>query len=162
MSANERVRLAQELHDGIAQDLVGLGYYIDSLVAIADTPPHIRADLRTLRFSMSDLVDKVRAEILELRNSDDTEMVQSLYEKSTSFQLLKIFNELLRNIQAHSQATSITVTVQDNGIGGVTEKDGRYGLSGVSERVSELNGILEVESNELGTRVSITVPWLRL
>ena len=69
MSVNERVRLAQELHDGIAQDLVGLGYCIDSLVSAADTPTEIRAGLRTLRFSTSDLIEKVRAEIFALRSN---------------------------------------------------------------------------------------------
>ncbi len=30
---DRRVILAQELHDGIAQDLVGLGFSIDSLIS---------------------------------------------------------------------------------------------------------------------------------
>lgn len=160
MSTNERVRLAQELHDGIAQDLVGLGYSIDSLVAAIDTPTEIRAELRTLRFAMSDLVDKVRAEIFELRASSATVISRSPNKVSTSFELQRIFNELLRNVEEHSQATSFTLTVQDNGLGGVTEKSGHHGLTGVRERVRNLNGVLEIESNELGTQVTITVPWL--
>lgn len=160
MSTNERVRLAQELHDGIAQDLVGLGYSIDSLVAAIDTPTEIRAELRTLRFAMSDLVDKVRAEIFELRAPSATVISQSPNKVSTSFELQRIFNELLRNVEEHSQATSFTLTVQDNGLGGVTEKSGHHGLTGVRERVRDLNGVLEIESNELGTQVTITVPWL--
>ena len=160
MSANERVRLAQELHDGIAQDLVGLGYCIDSLVAAVGTPTEIRAELRTLRFAMSDLVDKVRAEIFELRASSAAVISRSPNKASTSFELQRIFNELLRNVEEHAQATSFTFTVQDNGVGGVIEKTGHHGLTGVRERVRELNGVLEIESNELGTQVSITVPWL--
>lgn len=160
MSADERVRLAQELHDGIAQDLVGLGYSIDSLVAAVDTPVELRAELRSLRFAMSDLVDKVRAEILELRAGDAAFISRSPDKTSTGFELQRIFNELLRNMQEHSQATSFTLTVQDNGLGGVSEKNGHHGLTGVRERVRDLNGVLEIKSNESGTQVSITVPLL--
>ena len=160
MSADERVRLAQELHDGIAQDLVGLGYSIDSLVAAVGTPVEIRAELRTLRFALSDLVDKVRAEIFELRSAAPTVISRSPETTSTGFELQRIFNELLRNTQEHSQATSFTLTVQDNGLGGVREKRGHHGLTGVRERVRDLNGVLEINSNELGTQVSITVPLL--
>ncbi|MEY4283291.1 MAG: hypothetical protein RL467_847, partial [Actinomycetota bacterium] len=105
MSANERVRLAQELHDGIAQDLVGLGYSIDSLVGAPDTPIDIRAELRSLRFAMSDLVEKVRDEIFALRSSK--EILSTHSEPSVQYELQKIFAELLRNVQEHSQATSI-------------------------------------------------------
>ena len=160
MSADERIRLAQELHDGIAQDLVGLGYSIDSLVAAVGTPVEIRAELRTLRFAMSDLVDKVRAEIFELRACGAAVISRSPDKTSTGFELQRIFNELLRNTQEHSQATSFTLTVQDNGLGGVTEKNGHHGLTGVRERVRDLNGVLEIKSNESGTQVSITVPLL--
>ena len=159
MRVNERVRLAQELHDGIAQDLVGLGYSIDSLVAAIDTPTEIRAGLRSLRFSMSDLVEKVRAEIFALRSNADT--LRSIHETSTNFELQRIFAELLRNAQEHSQATSLTVTVHDNGVGGAMEKSGHHGLAGISERVFNLDGKLDIESNETGTHVSITVPWNR-
>ena len=159
MSVNERVKLAQELHDGIAQDLVGLGYCIDSMVAAEGTPTEIRAALRALRFSMSDLIVKVRDEIFALRSHPDT--VKSTYETSTNFELQRIFAELLRNVEEHSRATSITVVVQDNGVGGAQEKPGHHGLAGISERVFDLDGELDIESNETGTQVSITVPWNR-
>lgn len=159
MSANERVRLAQDLHDGIAQDLVGLGYSIDSLVGAANTPNEIRAGLRTLRFAMSDLVEKVRDEIFALRSS--REILSAHYEPSTHYELQKIFGELLRNVQEHSQATSITMSLHDNGVGGAGLKEGHYGLTGIGERLRELEGVLDIESNQSGTQISITVPWVR-
>lgn len=158
MSANERVRLAQELHDGIAQDLVGLGYSIDSLIGTADTPVKIRSELRAVRFAITDLVDKVRAEIFELRES--VESLPSRYEASTSYELQRIFTELLRNVQEHSHASSITLTLQDNGIGGTAPKSGHHGLVGIGERVRDLNGLLDIQSTEAGTHVRITVPWI--
>ncbi len=157
MSVNERVRLAQELHDGIAQDLVGLGYAIDSIVAAPQTPNEIRTELRTLRFAMGNLVEKVRGEIFSLRASTDT--LFSHFENSTNIELQKIFAELLRNVQEHSHATLITMIVHDNGVGGATERTGHHGLVGISERVNDLDGGMVIESNELGTKVSITVPW---
>ena len=159
MSVNERVRLAQELHDGIAQDLVGLGYSIDSLVGAPDTPDDIRAELRSLRFAMSDLVEKVRDEIFALRSSK--EILPAQNEPSVHYELQKIFVELLRNIQEHSRATSITLSLHDNGVGGAGIKEGHYGLTGIGERVRELEGVLDIESNQSGTQISITVPWVR-
>ena len=159
MSVNERVRLAQELHDGIAQDLVGLGYSIDSLVGTPDTPNDIRAELRSLRFAMSDLVEKVRDEIFALRSSK--EILPGQYETDVQYELQKIFAELLRNIQEHSRATSITLSLHDNGVGGAGIKEGHYGLTGIGERVRELEGVLDIESNQSGTQISITVPWVR-
>ena len=159
MSVNERVRLAQELHDGIAQDLVGLGYSIDSLVGAPDTPNDIRAELRSLRFAMSDLVEKVRNEIFALRSSK--EILPGQYETDVQYELQRIFAELLRNIQEHSQATSITLSLHDNGVGGAGIKEGHYGLTGIGERVRELEGVLDIESNQSGTQISITVPWVR-
>ena len=158
MSVNERVRLAQELHDGIAQDLVGLGYSIDSLVGTPDTPNDIRAELRSLRFAMSDLVEKVRDEIFALRSSK--EILPGQYETDVQYELQKIFAELLRNIQEHSRATSITLSLHDNGVGGAGIKEGHYGLTGIGERVRELEGVLDIESNQSGTQISITVPWV--
>lgn len=159
MSVNERVRLAQELHDGIAQDLVGLGYSLDSLVGAPDTPNDIRAELRSLRFAMSDLVEKVRDEIFALRSSK--EILPGQYETDVQYELQRIFAELLRNIQEHSRATSITLSLHDNGVGGAGIKEGHYGLTGIGERVRELEGVLDIESNQSGTQISITVPWVR-
>ncbi len=158
MSTNERVRLAQELHDGIAQDLVGLGYSIDSLVATSGTPNEIRAELRSLRFNVSDLIDKVRHEIFDLRVHSLTHMSQSLPSASKTFELERIFAELVRNVQAHSHATSLTLSVADNGLGGALEKSGHHGLIGVAERVHGLGGDFTLDSSEVGTRISITVP----
>ena len=162
MNPNERVRLAQDLHDGIAQDLVGLGYRIDALVAAIGTPLEIRAELRTIRFAMSDLVEKVRGEIFELRANSTNSMSRSPFESTSEYELEKIFAELLRNVETHSKATELKITVHDNGIGGALEKLGHHGLTGVRERVQNLNGGLAIESNSEGTRVLVTVPLAQL
>lgn len=162
MNPNERVRLAQDLHDGIAQDLVGLGYRIDALVAAIGTPHEIRAELRTIRFAMSDLVEKVRGEIFELRANSTNLISRSPFESTSEYELEKIFAELLRNVETHSKATELKITIHDNGIGGAFEKLGHHGLTGVRERVHSLNGGLSIESNSEGTRVLVRVPMAQL
>ena len=54
-----RVTLAQELHDGIAQDLVGLGFSIDSLISRTEDL-ETKDSLRKVRFAITALIDKVR------------------------------------------------------------------------------------------------------
>lgn len=158
MDQNERVRLAQDLHDGIAQDLVGLGYRLDALIAAIGTPLEIRSELRTLRFAISDLVEKVRNEIFELRTSSKTLISATPFENATNFELERVFAELLRNVQVHSKANKLTITVHDNGVGGAISKPGHHGLTGISERVTNLNGTLSIESESDGTKVCVSVP----
>ena len=67
MSTPERIRIAQDLHDGIAQDLVGVGYSLDLLLSEESLSLKARADIRGTRLAIDDLIAKVRAEILDLR-----------------------------------------------------------------------------------------------
>lgn len=128
----ERVRLAQELHDGIAQDLVAFGYSIDLLLGAPDTPIKTRIDLRALRFGITDLITKVRDEIFTLRNSAPISFIDSLqtialeiFANTTiksennaplthtqAFELLRIATEVIRNASRHSGATQIEIECQ--------------------------------------------------
>lgn len=62
-SQSARIEIAREIHDGIAQDLVALGYRLDAVLAAPGTPASFRNEVRTIRFTVSDLIEKVRAEI---------------------------------------------------------------------------------------------------
>ena len=55
---NERVTLAQELHDGIAQDLVVLGFSIDHAISICQET-EVKNSLRQIRFTTTELIEKV-------------------------------------------------------------------------------------------------------
>ena len=127
----ERVRLAQELHDGIAQDLVAFGYSIDLLLGAPGTPITTRKDLRTLRFGITDLITKVRDEIFTLRNSAPINFLESLqriaYEifpnttitcpqspsltHAQSFEILRIATEVIRNASRHAGATHMEIAL---------------------------------------------------
>jgi two-component system, NarL family, sensor histidine kinase LiaS len=63
---DEFVTLAQELHDGIAQDLVGLGFSIDNAISNS-ADPTTRTELRAVRFAITEIIEKVRIEIHRLR-----------------------------------------------------------------------------------------------
>lgn len=65
-TAEERQRLAREMHDGMAQDLASMGYLVDMLREDATTPE--QADqLRLLRETITNVVAEVRQSVTTLR-----------------------------------------------------------------------------------------------
>ena len=159
MSLTQRVKLAQELHDGIAQDLVGLGYAADSLIA-QESDETKRHSLRAMRFDINTLIERVRIEILELRASSiKQEPLNSTDDLHSN--LDRIFNEVLNNAIKHSRGSTVEISIKDNGVGGALIKENHYGISGLTERVDALGGKLHIESDAKGTRVMISVPLAR-
>ncbi|WP_051706466.1 sensor histidine kinase [Nocardioides aequoreus] len=64
--AQERQRIAREVHDGVAQDVAGLGYLVDNLVAqTRDAALH--EHLLTLRREVSKIVTELRYSVFDLR-----------------------------------------------------------------------------------------------
>jgi len=183
MAQSTRVEIAQEIHDGIAQDLVALGFQLDLVLAAPLTPASIRNDVRTIRFRVSELIEKVRDEIYDLRTS--SEFTAELHRVAASISadirvtseeielsaddkhlLLRVISELLRNAHAHSGASQIhlelstgedgvMVKISDNGHGGVTSTSGRYGILGCIERIENRGGSIEINSREDGTTITI-------
>jgi len=153
-----RVILAQELHDGIAQDLVGLGFSIDSLISTSYEQP-TKESLRELRFSVTELIDKVRLEIHQLRNA--TDLISETEEKDFSYELLRVLSEILRNVQEHSHASHLSIQITDNGIGGAQSREGSFGLVGIQERIASIGGDIRIDSSQQGTKISIALPLER-
>ncbi len=92
--------------------------------------------------------------------------------------LFRVLQESLTNVHRHSEATAATVRlfreagefhleISDNGrgfseeslrkLGGTNHKSG-VGISGMRERVRELNGKFEVSSLQPGTAIRVTLP----
>jgi signal transduction histidine kinase len=185
MAQSTRVEIAREIHDGIAQDLVALGYQLDSVLAQPNSPAVIRHEIRTVRFRVTELLDKVRSEIFNLRSPIDfaseltalardisPEIVLQIDHIEVDSQraelLLPVIGELVRNAHHHSGASQIClelsgdhdglmVTISDNGNGGAEIAPGRYGIIGVIERIEELSGSIDFKSGEEGTTVTIRV-----
>ena len=151
---NEIVTLAQELHDGIAQDLVGLGFSIDNAISNS-ADPTTRTELRAVRFAITEIIEKVRIEIHQLRELSPSQIG---FTPTYSYELNRVFSEILRNVEQHSNATALSINVADNGIGGAIEKKGSFGLTGIQERVKALRGETLIESDQNGTRIVINIP----
>ena len=190
MSTPERLDVARELHDGIAQDLVALGYSLDLLLATDGLPQSARSSIRESRLQVDELMRKVRSEIFNLRSqsqqSISTQLQSLISQEYFDFELeldiesasappevgheiISIARELLRNVRLHSRATRIGITLYpvnnriylqicDNGIGGAIMKDGRWGMTGISERIAKLGGSIVIENNsdtDLGVRITL-------
>lgn len=69
-TAEERRRLAREMHDGIAQDIASLGYLVDGLAAGSESPEQ-QARLLTLRARVTAVVTEVRRSVRTLRTDVD-------------------------------------------------------------------------------------------
>jgi signal transduction histidine kinase len=152
---NERVTLAQELHDGIAQDLVVLGFSIDHAISICHEAD-LKNSLREIRFTTTELIEKVRKQMHELRSSEPLMMPTG--QVDTIFETLRVVQEVLRNIDKHSGATYCDIQITDDGVGGVTNKVGSFGLAGLQERVNKLNGEITIDSDPQGTRIGVRIP----
>ena len=189
MTTSSRLDLAREIHDGIAQDLVALGYELDLLLGSADLNQKSRAEIRGMRFRVDEIITKVRNEMYELRdrkvesvqdylskvaqeicgsNLTNIELEEFLIAEELAPSVKAIATELLRNCVSHARASEIELhlshlenhvylEVRDNGKGGVTMESSRLGLIGIRERVESFGGSLHCISNELGTRISVTL-----
>ena len=133
MSNQARLELARDLHDGIAQDLVALGYELDLLLGATESTVDSRREIRELRFKVDDLISKVRREMYALREPDSNTFQDALHElvheicgdlkvtlainhfsipDSHQSQLKAMATELLRNAKVHSGASHIEVLLK--------------------------------------------------
>jgi signal transduction histidine kinase len=64
-TAEERQRLAREIHDGVAQEVASLGYVIDDVSA--HSPDGVRPQLNQIRDELSRIVSELRYSIFDLR-----------------------------------------------------------------------------------------------
>ena len=190
MTQRERIKIAQELHDGIAQDLVGLSYSLDLLLAAPDTPSVTRIELRTILFKVSTLIESVRSEIfnlraqelisfeyslrsllLELKSDVELKIVRDdhVLSSQTEEELLAISRELLRNSIKHSGASVIEISIsksendiqytyRDNGKGMNNTKSVGFGIRGIQERCSSIDGTLTMSSTSRGIDYFIAIP----
>lgn len=152
---NERVTLAQDLHDGIAQELVALGFSVDQVIAeCMDTD--LKSSLRKIRFSITEQIERVRTQMHNLR-ADDPLMIDDSHP-SQYREVMRILNEIVRNVEKHAEARNLLITISDDGKGGLYDKPGSFGVAGIQEKVRKLNGGIEIESDGNGTRIVLHIP----
>lgn len=132
MGSPERLAIARELHDGIAQDLVALGYSLDLLLSNESLDIAARAAIRQTRLEIDQLSGRVRKEILQLRSGRarplhleiaelakpylqkyqlNLELDEVSTEREVDCEISAIVGELLRNIDMHAGATRIGIAL---------------------------------------------------
>ena len=182
----ERTRLARELHDGLAQELASLGYRLDQIIGSNNLDNINRTPLRQIRFSISGLINQVRDEIFELRTNQSKSFKAQLDQQLSTilshseityeihgdieiksnqrFELMRAVRELIFNAMRHADCsviqikfTSNQIEIEDNGIGGVIEKQNSYGLLGVRERLAEIGALIDIKSQSTGSTILISL-----
>jgi signal transduction histidine kinase len=183
--AAQRLAIARDLHDGIAQDLVAVGYLLDSIIGRAALDQTIRSDLRQVREVLSSLTSRVRDEIFNLRAGvtelDLHQLIQALTqlfdasgieleiqaESDLLFEegLVKAILELARNAREHSGASRFALTyidgaidISDNGSGAIDFESSRFGIRGVFERLDALGYTCTFDSARKLYRISRNKP----
>ncbi|WP_245736700.1 GAF domain-containing sensor histidine kinase [Micromonospora pattaloongensis] len=134
----ERQRLAREIHDGVAQELVMVGYGIDNALAtLPEEATETAEELRTLRGEVTRVITELRLSLFELRSEVDRHgglaaaiaeyartvgasgglrVHLSLDESTarlpaaTEAELLRIAQEAITNARKHAGAANLWVT----------------------------------------------------
>jgi len=154
-TAEERRRVAREIHDGIAQELSYLGYFVDGLAAESrGVNDSMEQQLLQLRSEITRIVSELRMSIFDLRSEVDvhgglgaalSEYVRSVGRQSgltvhtslaetpnrlpaeTEAELLRIAQEAITNARKHAEAENLWVTLSVDPPGALLriEDDGR-------------------------------------
>ena len=133
--AEERIRLAREMHDEIGPSLASLGLALDMTAMQQEVEhPEVAADLQVLRSNVTKLVEDVRASVADLRNAPgptltarvlqgisnldgDPPVIVDLEERrpprpAQIGDLVSIITEAARNAHLHSDATKVVISGQ--------------------------------------------------
>jgi signal transduction histidine kinase len=187
IKASERKRISRDLHDGVLGRLFGARLSLDSLnldsseKAIKNRGIYIgelkdiEHDLRKVSHKLNEdfitnssyfdilkeLVERqTKAYNLEYAFNVNSEVNWDLLSNKKKIHLYRIFQETLQNINKHSKATQIEITIEqnnfflslsikDNGIGFDLKRAKKgIGFKNMKSRLKEINGKLIVESKE--------------
>ena len=155
-TADERRRLAREIHDGVAQDIASMGYLVDALIALAESDEQ-RARLQGLRERITSVVGEVRRSVLTLRsevgeseslgaaismlarhlsNTSGIAIQVTVDERTTRLrpeveaELMRICQEAMSNAVRHSGATRIDVSCRvDPPLAEIVVSDDGHGIT---------------------------------
>jgi two-component system, NarL family, sensor kinase len=182
--ADERTRIAREIHDTIAQSLTAIALEIESgrtdraLQVTRTTLEEARRSVMNLR--AEPLAGKPLAQALALlvreftsqsgiRVTLDTSRACELPLASEA-ELYRIAEQALANVRQHSRAKTVrltlrctrgfaTLTVEDEGIGFDPRRvpEDRHGVRGMRERARLAGGTLKIASRK-GTAIEVKVP----
>lgn len=180
---SERVELARRLHDGLAQELIALGYSLDEIIGRSALDNKIRSELRALRLRVIEISETFRDEIyllrllsfeqLKARISElfhDRELELALPEISISQGIedgiCRAVLEMARNSARHSQGEKFSVThtlserrieieVWDNGSGEISLKERSFGMASIQEHLERAGAEFSLDSGTDGNLYKI-------
>lgn len=140
-TTEERQRLAREIHDGIAQELVIIGYGIDNVLSLLPEGSPGEVELRALREEVTRVITEVRMSLFELRSDVDQqgglsaavadyarkvgaagglrvhlsiEATPARLPASIEAELMRIAQEAITNARRHSGAQNLWVNIEIN------------------------------------------------
>jgi signal transduction histidine kinase len=148
--AEERIRLAREMHDEIGPSLASLGLALD-MTAMQQSDPEVVSDLQVLRSNVTKLVEDVRASVADLRNAPGPTLTARILQSTSTLEgnppvvvdiderrpprpaqigdLTSIVAEAARNAHQHSQASRVVVSGQvDRALGRCSVVDDGVGF----------------------------------
>ncbi len=139
-TSEERNRIAREMHDGVAQEIVGLGYIVDEIESISDHD-QTRELASALRSEITRLVSEIRFSIFDLRHEvSDGRLSSSLADYAravshatglrvhlslaesgpplparTATEVLRVAQEAIGNVRKHACADNLWVVLDSDG-----------------------------------------------
>jgi signal transduction histidine kinase len=130
--AEERIRLAREMHDEIGPSLASLGLSLDMAAMQQSENPELASDLMVLRSNVTKLVEDVRATVADLRSAPGPTLTARILQAAASLKgepdvivdlderrpprpaligdLTGLLTEAMRNAHKHSKASRIVVS----------------------------------------------------
>lgn len=182
--AEERLRLARDLHDDLGARLLASLKRPD-LESTRRTIREAIAEMRTVVAGLSSESEDLGACIASLRHETasrlDTSGIELDWPLTDGVDGLRVdyricknlssmHRELVSNVLRHSQADRLAVSIElkdgrlvsrirDNGVGGVDAQGaGSFGLRNLRRRIDELQGSVSVRDAAPGTLVEIELP----
>ena len=137
--AEDRERIARELHDGVIQSLFGVGMTLQAMDLVADQPDAVRAGLATSMDSIDTVIEDVRNYVFQLRPGllVDHQLHAAIDRLARDFQsisqvitvvdvdtsvaaalapragdILQLAREALSNVRRHAHATTCRVSLK--------------------------------------------------
>jgi signal transduction histidine kinase len=179
-TVDERMRLAREIHDGIAQDMASVGYLLDDISR--DASPEVAERLSGLRQHLGGLVGELRLSIFDLRAGVDetvglartlgdyvtrvgqqaglvvhvtTDESPHRLPVATEVELLRIVQEAVTNVRKHARASNLWLSVEvDPPRAVVTVKDDGHGLGRRRPESMGITGMKE-RARRIGAGLSV-------